>query len=115
MKKAARQPEHPPDAAPRWSHTQRVGIALVAVAAFFFVANFANKAWTSYQAKQQVQVVNEQITAITAQNNQLRQQIAYDHTKQYVVRVARDKLLYVQPGDIILRVQAPVSSATSAP
>lgn len=85
----------------------RLGIALLVVSSIFFAANFADKAWVSYQVAQQKQQLVAQIQQTNQQIGQLNTDLKYMHTRPYYIQAAR-QFGFVQPGDI------PVSISTSA-
>jgi cell division protein FtsB len=94
----------------------RLGIALLVVSGLFFSANFADKAWVSYQVAQQkaqliatIQQTQQQITTYSSD-------LKFMHTRAYYVEAARD-FGFVQPGDIpvsITTISPPANSSGSA-
>jgi hypothetical protein len=92
----------------------RLGISLLVVSAIFFAANFADKAWISYQTDQSKQQRLASISAASATISTLKQDLSYLHSTSYYMQEAR-RYGYVRPGDIQLEVtqlpQAPASSA----
>ena len=87
-----------------WERTStRLGIALLVVSGIFFAANFADKAWISYQVAQVRQQRLEQIQATTQQIQQLKHDLAYMHSRAYYVQAARH-YGYIQPGDMQIQV-----------
>jgi len=85
----------------------RLGIALLVVSSLFFAANFADKAWVSYQVAQQKQQLISQIQQTQAQIAKFNGDLKYMQTRSYYVEAART-FGFVQPGDI------PVSISTSS-
>lgn len=85
----------------------RLGIALLAVSSLFFAANFADKAWVSYQVSQQKQQLITQIQVTEQQITKYTGDLKYMTTRPYYVEQART-FGFVQPGDI------PVSISTSS-
>lgn len=91
----------------------RLGAALLVVSAIFFAANFAEKAWLSYQFAQVKAARLAQIAAAEAQISQLHHDLAYLHSRPFYVQEAR-RYSYVQPGDIPLEISV-LPAADSAP
>jgi cell division protein FtsB len=93
----------------------RLGISFLIASGIFFLANFADKAWLSYQVAQQRQ---QQIAAIQQTDQQIQQLKATLndlHSQSYYVQTAR-KYGYVKPGDIQLEIhQIPVEQQIAAP
>lgn len=90
----------------------RLGITLLIVSAIFFAANFADKAWLSYQVAQERHQREAQIQQITAQINTVQRDLNYMKTRAYYVQAARD-LGFVQPGDVQLNIKvAPAPAVT---
>jgi hypothetical protein len=81
----------------------RLGVSLLIVSALFFAANFADKAWVSYQAGQQKQERMVAIGAVSAQIQTLRQQLVFARSRTYYMQQAEKYYGYVQPGDIELQ------------
>jgi len=91
----------------------RLGVALLIVSAFFFSANFADKAWLSYQVRQQKQQQLARIAEVKREISQYRHDLAYLHSRAYYVQAAR-AYGYVLPGDT--QIQLSVSNvAQSSP
>ena len=89
----------------------RLGITLLIVSAVFFAANFADKAWVSYQAGQDKQQRIAQVNMLTSQIQGLKQDLSYAHSRSFYMQEAR-KYGYVQPGDIQLEISALSSSSS---
>ena|GEM_PF-1397147 len=82
-----------------WDRTStRLGVALLLVSALFFAANFADKAWTSLNVSHQRQQTIEQIAAINAQIDQLKQDMVNLRSGSYYLQAARS-YGFVRPGD----------------
>ncbi|HVA91415.1 MAG TPA: hypothetical protein VNL71_16410 [Chloroflexota bacterium] len=82
-----------------WDRTStRLGVALLLVSALFFAANFADKAWTSFNVSHQRQQTIEQISAINAQIDQLKQDMVNLQAGSYYLQAAR-AYGFVRPGD----------------
>ncbi len=82
-----------------WDRTStRLGAALLLVSALFFAANFADKAWTSLNVSHQRQQTIEQISAINAQIDQLKQDMVNLQSGSYYLQAAR-AYGFVRPGD----------------
>lgn len=91
----------------------RLGVTLLVVSAIFFAANFADKAWLSYQVSQQKHQRLVQIAELQQQIQQYQGDLKYLHTTQYYVNAARP-YGYVRQGDIQLQVP-PISVTSVAP
>jgi hypothetical protein len=83
----------------------RLGIALLLVSSIFFAANFADKAWVSYQVARQKQDLLTQIAQTNQQIVQLNSDLKYMHTRPYYVQAAR-QFDYAEPGDIPVSISA---------
>jgi cell division protein FtsB len=79
----------------------RLGVSLLVVSAIFFAANFADKAWVSYQVGQAKQQRLAAIAETSAKINQLKHDLSYLHSSAYYRQAAR-QYGYVEPGDIQL-------------
>jgi hypothetical protein len=92
----------------------RLGITLLVVSAVFFAANFADKAWVSYQVGQAKQQRVEAIGLLSNQIQTLQQDLTYIHSRSYYMQEAR-KYGYVQPGDIQLELTTQAAPSVGAP
>jgi hypothetical protein len=81
----------------------RLGVALLIVSAFFFAANFADKAWLSYQVSQEKRQAQAQIAEIQREIAQYHHDLAYYHSRAFYVQRAR-VYGYVLPGDTKIQV-----------
>ena len=81
----------------------RLGVALLVVSAIFFAANFADKAWTSYQVAGQRQDRIAQIARVNAQIQQMKSDLVSLKSSDYYLQAAR-VYGYVRPGDIQIEV-----------
>lgn len=93
----------------------RLGIALLIVSAIFFAANFADKAWVSYQVAQEKQARLYEIRQTQEQIGQLTGDLKYMRTRAYYVQAAR-AFGFVQPGDIPVAIQpaSPIAPPVAA-
>jgi cell division protein FtsB len=82
----------------------RLGISFLIASGIFFLANFADKAWLSYQVAQERQQQSAAIQQTDQQIQQLKSTLNDLHSPSYYVQAAR-KYGYVKPGDIQLEVQ----------
>jgi cell division protein FtsB len=92
----------------------RLGISFLIASGIFFLANFADKAWLSFQVAQQRQ---QQVAAIQQTNQQIQQLKATLndlHSQSYYVQAAR-KYGYVKPGDIQLEIHQMSAPQQSIP
>jgi cell division protein FtsB len=81
----------------------RLGVALLVVSAIFFAANFADKAWTSYQVAGRRQDRIAQIAKMNAQIQQLKTDLVSLKSADYYLQAARH-YGYVRPGDIQIEI-----------
>ncbi len=88
--------------------TGRLGISLLIVSAVFFAANFADKAWVSYQTGQDKLQRIAEINSLNSQIRTLQQDLTFAHSRSFYMQEAR-KYGYVQPGDIQLEISPLVS------
>jgi hypothetical protein len=86
----------------------RLGITLLIVSAVFFAANFADKAWVSYQAGQEEQQRVAAVNQLNSQIQALQQELTYAHSRSFYMQEAR-KYGYVQPGDVQLQISSTVA------
>ena len=92
----------------------RLGVALLVVSAIFFAANFADKAWTSYQVAGQRQDRIAQISAMNTQIQQLKSDLVSLKSSDYYLQAARH-YGYVRPGDIQIEVMNSLVLSTAGP
>ena len=93
----------------------RLGVALLVVSAIFFAANFADKAWTSYQVAAQRQDRIAQIATMNTQIQQLKTDLVSLKSSDYYLQAARH-YGYVRPGDIqieVTNIQMPSSTGAT--
>jgi len=93
----------------------RLGVALLVVSAIFFAANFADKAWTSYQVAGQRQDRIAQIASMNAKIQHLKSDLVSLQSADYYLQTARN-YGYVRPGDIQIEVtnnRIPTSSSST--
>lgn len=88
----------------------RLGIALLVVSSLFFAANFADKAWVSYQVSQQKQALIAQIQQTQQQITSMGSDLKFMQTRAYYVEAART-FGFVQPGDIPVNITTSPASA----
>jgi hypothetical protein len=81
----------------------RLGVALLIVSAIFFAANFADKAWLSYQVSLEKRQAQAQIAEIKREIGQYHHDLAYYHSRAFYVQKAR-VYGYVLPGDTKIQV-----------
>jgi cell division protein FtsB len=81
----------------------RLGVALLVVSAIFFAANFADKAWISYQVAGQRQDRIAQIAKMNSQIQQMKTDLVSLKSSDYYLQAAR-LYGYVRPGDIQIEV-----------
>lgn len=72
------------------------------------------KATEIYQLNQQAAGIRQEIGLLKERNAELRRQMDYLQSPEYVEKVAREQLNLVQPGDIPLVVVSPSEQAPSA-
>lgn len=91
--------------APRPSNkrTRRVGTILLTISAIFFGVNFAQRWWTVEQSRQRGVQLQQQIAVVQAANTQLRQDIDYYNSQQFVVDQAR-VIGMSRPGDTLISI-----------
>jgi len=88
------------------------GVALLTISAIFFGVNFAQRWWTVEQAQQRGLQLQGQIAAAQAANDQLRRDIDYYGSKQFIIGQAR-VIGMSRPGDTLISInwQAPPHQA----
>ena len=91
----------------------RLGVALLVVSAIFFAANFADKAWTSYQVSAQRQDRIAQIASMNAKIQRLKTDLVNLKSSDYYLQTARN-YGYVRPGDIQIEVTNQPAPATNS-
>ncbi len=91
----------------------RLGISLLIVSAVFFAANFADKAWVSYQMGQEKQQRVQEIAALSSQIQSLQLDLTYAHSRSFYMQEAR-RYGYVQPGDIQLEISTSTTPSSDA-
>jgi cell division protein FtsB len=86
----------------------RLGISFLVASAVFFLANFADKAWLSYQVAQEKQQQMATIQQTEQQIAQLKATLNNLHSRSYYKQAAR-QYGYVMPGDIQIEIQKSVA------
>lgn len=74
----------------------------------------ARKALEVYQLNQQASVIRQEVAQLRDRNAELRRQMEYLQSPEYVERAAREQLNLVRPGDIPLVVVSPAGKEPSA-
>ncbi len=78
----------------------RVGIILLVLSALFFGVNFTQEWWVTHGIEQSAAQLQRDIAATNAHNQQLRDEIVYVQSKEYIRRRAR-MLGMAEPGDTL--------------
>ncbi len=100
---------------PRNKRARRIGVALLTISAIFFGVNFAQRWWTVEQAHQRGVQLQQQIAATQAANDQLRRDIDYYGSKQFIIDQAR-VIGMSRPGDTLISInwQSPPRRTSAA-
>lgn len=84
----------------------RSGVHVVTIALLGFslwmLANFVGQVITSAQMERRAEELQAEITKIAAENEHLKEQVAYAESPVYAERIAREQLNYAREGDTVI-------------
>jgi len=91
----------------RWRLTPRfwviVGTAFFIYMSFSYVTNFVQ----IWRIEQQIRRIEEEISRAEARNEELRRELAYLQSDEYIERIAREELGLVRPGETAVIIATP--------
>lgn len=71
------------------------------------VSSYVNGYIQIAKIKSEIKRVQEEIKAVEAHNEELKQELAYLQSDEYIEKVARQELGLVRPGETAVRVASP--------
>lgn len=77
----------------------RIVAVVVVTIALFLAVDFGRRAMDSYRLSRTVAALEEEVAAMRAENEALKQRLEYVGTDAYIEEAAREKLRWVEPGD----------------
>lgn len=83
----------------RWRVTPRFWALAVAIFAVYMGVSYVSGFVQIWRMENEINRVRAEIEAIEAQNQQLREELAYLLSDEYVEKVAREELGLVMPGE----------------
>lgn len=96
----------------------RFGRVVAIVAATLVVsllADFAQKTLDTYRLNRQIQALELEVDAARAENQALKERLAYAATESFIEEAARESLRWVKPGEVPVVILAVEGEAASAP
>jgi len=80
----------------------RIVAVVVATIALFLAADFGRRAIDAYRLSRVVAALEEEVAAMRADNEALKERLEYVSSDAYVEEAAREKLRWVTPGDTVV-------------
>jgi len=77
----------------------RIVAVVVVTIALFLAVDFGRRAIDSYRLSRAVAALEEEVAAMRAENEVLKERLEYVSTDAYIEEAAREKLRWVEPGD----------------
>lgn len=81
----------------------RIVAVVVATIALFLAADFGRRALDAYRLSRVVSALEEDVAAMRAENEALKERLEYVNTDAYIEEAAREKLKWAKPGDTVVR------------
>lgn len=81
----------------------RIVAVVVATIALFLAADFGRRALDAYRLSRVVSALEEDVAAMRAENEALKERLEYVNTDAYIEEAAREKLQWAKPGDTVVR------------
>jgi len=77
----------------------RIVAVVVVTIALFLAVDFGRRAIDAYRLSRAVAALKEEVAAMRAENEALKERLEYVSTDAYIEEAAREKLRWVEPGD----------------
>jgi len=77
----------------------RIVAVVVVTIVLFLAVDFGRRAIDAYRLSRVVATLEEEVAAMRAENEALKERLEYVDTDAYIEEAAREKLRWVQPGD----------------
>jgi len=77
----------------------RIVAVVVVTIALFLVVDFGRRAIDAYRLSRAVAALEEEVAAMRAENEALKERLEYMSTDAHIEEAAREKLRWVEPGD----------------
>lgn len=68
----------------------------------YMVFSFSQGFYQAYQLKQEIKVLEAELTEVQAKNNRLAEEFAYSQTPEAIEKIAREKLGLIKPGEMVI-------------
>lgn len=68
----------------------------------YMVFSFSQGFYQAYQLKQEIRVLEAELTEVQAKNNRLAEEFAYSQTPEAIEKIAREKLGLIKPGEMVI-------------
>jgi len=95
----------------RWKLTPRFWILIGTVFFLYMSVSYVTGYIHIWQIKREIRQIEEEISRAEARNDQLRQELMYLMSDEYVERVAREELGLVRPGETAVIIATPDDDA----
>lgn len=96
----------------RWRVTPRFWVLAVAAFVVYMSVSYLLGFVQILRMQNEIERVRAEIEAVEAQNQQLREELAYLQSDEYIEKVAREELGLVMPGETAVIVATPQGSQT---
>lgn len=93
------EPKSGPRSRKRWRVTRRFWALAVAVFALYMAVSYISGFVQIWRLQNEIRRVRAEIELVEAQNQALREELAYLLSDEYVEKVAREELGLVMPGE----------------
>lgn len=97
----------------RWKLTPRFWGFLFAIFFAYMAIAYATSFSQIWRLKSEIQHIEEQIARVEARNQELREELEYLQSEEYIERVARQELGLVKPGETAVFVASPAGDGSS--
>lgn len=85
----------------RFTPRKLTGFVLFGLLAYM-VFSFSQGFYQAYQLKQEIRVLEAELTEVQAKNNRLAEEFAYSQTPEAIEKIAREKLGLIKPGEMVI-------------
>jgi len=98
----------------RWRLTPRFWLLIAAIFMIYMATSYVQGFIQISRIKKEIRRVQEEIAAVEAHNERLRQELIYLQSDEYIEKVARQELGLVRPGETAVKV-SPSGQPTGQP
>ena len=78
----------------------RFWVIIITITALIFGINFLAQSNRCVRGERELAELTERRNALILQNNALADELEFAHTDEYIIRVARDELDLIMPGEV---------------